>query len=338
MHPILGSLPVFVLPVWVYLASLALVLFVWAFLGRKGAWLGLGGASLLAALLGLLAWLLGAPVQSIVVPTYGVVVSLSLLVAFVVALWRCRARALPLRESGEALLASVAVGFLGARLGFWLSHPSEPSLESVSLLGGLSSMPGLVLGGLYLAWFSSRQERSFVALADAVAPAVLLGLALGRLACFFHGCDFGAPTDSFLAVTYPAEWPGGMADGSYLQSPISLYQHSEAFAARFPEWVPYLEAYDDRSQGAPLSLPVHPLPLYEAVACLLLGALAWRFSKGGAFFSLVLYAAVRFLVDFFRGDDEPLYASLTLAQWVATLALLGATLGWLGTYLRRRSR
>jgi phosphatidylglycerol:prolipoprotein diacylglycerol transferase len=43
--------------------------------------------------------------------------------------------------------------------------------------------------------------------ADIAAPCIMLGLALGRVGCFFNGCCYGQPTDGALGVQFPGH-PG----------------------------------------------------------------------------------------------------------------------------------
>jgi phosphatidylglycerol:prolipoprotein diacylglycerol transferase len=74
--------------------------------------------------------------------------------------------------------------------------------------GGLvvyGSMIGGFLGGVI---FVTRQRLPILALADLVAPSVMVGLAIGRVGCLLNGCCFGGlcePTSPFysLAVTFP---------------------------------------------------------------------------------------------------------------------------------------
>ena len=334
MLPVFGLVWLPLLPLWGYALLVAFVL-LGSYLsclrwGRAASWFFT--ASLLA-----LTWLLlkDLPREAVAVNAFGVVVSAAFLLGFTCFILYGHRLGLDPKESSEIALASGVVGLLCARLGFLLLHQKSLGLQSLQLFsGGLSATTGLAGGILYAWWFAARRGASPRSLAQPAALALLLAFSLGKLGCLLHGCDFGAPTDLFTAVNYPAEWPNLAYDGGWLQSPVTLYQHSEAFAARFPEWVSQLAAYDDRSQGAPLSLPVHPLPLYEAAGSLLLffmllwgGIYKSKECQHTARYALIGYAALRFFCDFLRGDEEPLFFSLTFAQWASLLLLLGFVIG-----------
>ncbi len=85
--------------------------------------------------------------------------------------------------------------------------------------------------------------------ADALAPAVGIGIAVARLGCFLHGCCYGGLCPYPWAVTLPAD--------SYVYA-------LQLEAGILPD-------------GAPRSLPIHPLPLYFSAAGLAISALlVWR--------------------------------------------------------------
>lgn len=69
--------------------------------------------------------------------------------------------------------------------------------------GGLTFYGGLLLavpGGL---WFAKRRGLRPLQAADLMAPALMLGLAFGRVGCFLNGCCYGSVTDSPLGVRFP---------------------------------------------------------------------------------------------------------------------------------------
>lgn len=78
----------------------------------------------------------------------------------------------------------------------------------------------------------------------------------------------------------------------------------------------------------------HPTQLYESAGLFLLfvGLVVAdrRPLKSGRLFSLTLggYALLRFVVEFFRGDQIPMSLNLTLVQWMSLASLLVAALIW----------
>lgn len=76
-------------------------------------------------------------------------------------------------------------------------------------------------------------------------------------------------------------------------------------------------------------VPVHPTPLYEAVAALVIAGLLWwlgRRTSGPALFGwyLILSGAARFLVEFLRTND-PVVVGLTQPQLWALASVAGGT-------------
>jgi phosphatidylglycerol:prolipoprotein diacylglycerol transferase len=117
-----------------------------------------------------------------------------------------RAAEPPLALVAAATVAAVAL--VAAHALFALVHGAAP--------GGLASTGG-VAGGLATAWIVARiARRPAAVLLDALAPAGLLALAIGRVGCFLAGCCYGRPT------TLP--WGVVFADvGPSPRHPLQLY-------------------------------------------------------------------------------------------------------------------
>jgi len=99
---------------------------------------------------------------------------------------------------------------------------------------------------------------------------------------------------------------------------------------------PWAMAYPDGA--VPIDVPVHPTPIYEAIAMALVAWALWRsrdaFRPGIVFaFYLILSGLQRFLVEFLRRNDEAVLG-LTVPQ-LQSLALVAAGALWLTVALRR---
>ncbi len=110
-----------------------------------------------------------------------------------------RRRNLPNDLLYDLVIASLALGVVGARLMYvalnWQSYSTN--LVAIPMIwadGGLS-FHGAVAGGILAGlWLSRRYKISFWRIADAVAPGLALGHAIGRVGCFLNGCCYGLPT------------------------------------------------------------------------------------------------------------------------------------------------
>jgi phosphatidylglycerol:prolipoprotein diacylglycerol transferase len=116
------------------------------------------------------------------------------------------------------LIFSLAVwlflsGIVGARLfyvmEYWHEKFEKPSLLETLLLvinipeGGLVVYGSLLAGGLALIVFVYKYRLPGFALADLIAPGVVLGMALGRLGCFLNGCCYGGTCELPWAMEFP---------------------------------------------------------------------------------------------------------------------------------------
>jgi phosphatidylglycerol---prolipoprotein diacylglyceryl transferase len=126
-------------------------------------------------------------------------------------------------EASDDLLVWATLGvILGGRLGYvlfykpgyYLAHP----LEALQVWqGGMSFHGGLLGVTLAIILFARRIDRSPLQVADLVAPAVPIGLGLGRLANFVNGELYGRVSDVPWAMVFPM-------GGPVPRHPSQLYQ------------------------------------------------------------------------------------------------------------------
>ena len=253
----------------------------------------------------------------VLVPDYTFMLTSALILGAIMTVRRARRHGLSAEDAYQAVFYTLLAAFPGARvvyaLQYWhqfSQHPLElvnPSRGGLALYGGLL---GMLLGpALYLGTRRVSLGRYF----DATAPAFAFGLFLGRTGCFLAGCNWGRSTDLPWAVCFP---PPHHAYAQHLKAGLI-------------------------APGAPLSLPVHPTQLYEALFGLLMfGSTVWWLKKeypakeqpwsptvpGKVFlWAMSAYAVFRFSVEFVRADAQGLQAGpLTVAQAIS-LAVLGAS-------------
>lgn len=242
--------------------------------------------------------------------TYGVLVAIAFLVALSVVARLARRAGL---NSDQVVNLGILCGLsaiVGAKLmmylidiPYYVQNPGE--ILSLSTL----QAGGVFYGGLIAALIAStvymrRHRLPPLLTADVFAPGIALGHSIGRLGCFAAGCCWGRPTSLPWGVTFT--------------NPIA-----------------------HELVGVPLDIKLHPTQLYESAAELIIFAiLYWRIRRPhapGAIISLylILYSAVRFLVEFVRYHEQanPFGGPLNTSQWISLLlAGLGAAY-----FLRRRT-
>ena len=157
---------------------------------------------------------------------YGLFVALAIAVGLRLAFREARRKGLPMEEVESLAFWVFVGGIVGARalhvIDRWDLYAQEPHMVIAIWNGGLAIM-GAVLGGtlagVVVAW---RRGLPVLAISDAAAPAVILGQAIGRLACLFTGDAVGRATTGF-GVTYLN--PGAMVPQlGVAYEPIFLYE------------------------------------------------------------------------------------------------------------------
>lgn len=258
--------------------------------------------------------------------SYGALLSVSLLVGWVLSVGLAVRGGLPRAAAVQCYFVTLGGALLGARAHYVLVNGSEyPSLSAALALrqGGLSLYGGLLGGLLGAALYLRRARLPLLPWADAAVPSVAVGLALTRVGCWLHGCDYGAP----LAATTPG-WLRAL--GSFPHWPDGLL----GAASGAPAWVAQVRA-GALSPEQLASLPVHPTQLYEALAgALLFALLSWlgrrSLPRGALLLSFAFgYGALRFGLELWRGDPERgLVGPFFAAPWLLPAAALALGLAF----------
>jgi phosphatidylglycerol:prolipoprotein diacylglycerol transferase len=173
---------------------------------------------------------------------------------------------------------------------FWEAMLS-PS-RGFSMLGAFFGVP-LALWG-----FCRWKSIPFARFLDGVLVLAPVWHAFGRLGCFLSGCCHGRPTD-----------------------------------------LPWGVVFRDPMSGVParwLGVPLHPTQLLEVAGDILITALLYRLSEREGQPGLVTaayfasYGALRFFIEFLRGDTVPLFLGLTAGQGLGLvlIAAAGVILVW----------
>jgi phosphatidylglycerol:prolipoprotein diacylglycerol transferase len=93
----------------------------------------------------------------------------------------------------------------------------------LEVYGGFITVVILVIGYL---WWTKRSIRWYL---DIVAPSAALGMALGRVGCFFNGCCFGGVCDLPWAVRFPFGSPAAVQHWTELRPGAGLPQQLIVF-------------------------------------------------------------------------------------------------------------
>ncbi len=255
----LFGLPVFGVPgilfaIWAVGALIAMARQVY----RYGLTVDAGGLAVLLAFLGAVLVLflpsllehrdpsnpeaLGLPIRG-----YGVMVLIGVISAVALAIHRARQRGVDPEIIISLALWLFVGGMLGARafyvIEYWRTQFYRVDAASnFDLIGTLSGVLNIAKGGLVIygaliggaassLYFLLKFRLPVLRLADIAAPSMVLGLAIGRIGCFFNGCCFGGACDLPWAVQFPERSPPYERQLEQGQ----LYLHGLAFNGRADE-------------------------------------------------------------------------------------------------------
>lgn len=149
---------------------------------------------------------------------YGVFLTLAIISAVALVLYRCQQVGLNADRVLSLCFWMIIVGIISARLFYVLQKWDQFQIRSPgdfvgAMLdmthGGLvvyGSFIGGVLAALFYFW---RFKLPALQTLDVLAPAMLLGLAIGRLGCLMNGCCYGGICDPEypLGLAFPAGSP-----------------------------------------------------------------------------------------------------------------------------------
>ncbi|MDF2922730.1 MAG: lgt [Paenibacillaceae bacterium] len=229
------------------------------------------------------------------VHSYGLIVGLAVLLALGVA-YSLTSNTIYQKHVFDSFFYAIVAAIIGARVwhvfffqwGYYSNHLSE----IFKIWNGGISIMGAVIGGAGgIAVYTWRKKLIFWEFADQLAPAVVLGQALGRIACFLNGDAFGSPTNSGYGIVYPE---GTMAFDRYGAQPL---------------WP--AEVWEGQ---------------WDLVIFALLMILRNRRLPAGIPFLMysILYALGRFMLEYLRGDSPRYALQWTAGQWTSAGLILGS--------------
>lgn len=237
--------------------------------------------------------------------------ALCILAGVLIAVWwtsrRYRARGGDGDTVLDAAMLGVPVGILGARLYHVITSPGAyfgPGGDPVRIVqiwrGGLGIWGGVAAGLAAAAWLMRRRGLRLAPLTDAVAPALLVAQAVGRVGNWFNQELFGAPTTLPWGLEIDADHlPEGYAPGT-LFHPTFLY-----------------EALWNLAGAALLVLLERRLRRRDGAVG---GRLIWAY--------LMVYTAGRVWIEHLRVDEAAIVLGLRLNEWTAMIVFLVGLVGF----------
>lgn len=260
--------------------------------------------------------------------SYGFMLALAFLAGIMVAGKRADRAGWPRGMVYDVGFYALLAAILGSRLLYVVVNISEFSRNPLEIImiqkGGLVYFGGVICAILVTGFYLRAKGIPVLGGFDLLIPSVALGHAIGRVGCLLNGCCFGKVTNVPWAITFPASSPA-----YYFQ--VHVTHQLGRLASR--------------------SLPVHPTQIYEILGELFIFAVLIMLYRRRSFpgqcflMYLFLYSLLRFVVEYYRGDNMPLsslpflagsplasqplfssFLDLTRAQNVSVLLVIGSGL------------
>jgi phosphatidylglycerol---prolipoprotein diacylglyceryl transferase len=257
----------------------------------------------------------------ITLPTFGLMVATAMLVSYCVL--RADLRRRGIAAEAETLVAFPALaGMIGAKLYHALQSPRELFADPVGQLFtsyGFAWFGGLLGGIAAFVWLGRKFRIPLLLLFDVASPAAALGYGIGRIGCLLSG-------DGDYGIPTSLPWGMSFANG-IVPTPPGVY--------------------------------VHPTPIYELIAAIVIAWWLWRLGAASGSFRaaagpaavrarpashaaglifaayLVSTGAARFLVEFIRINPRS-FLGMTNAQVGGVASILAGAA--LAVHLRGRAR
>ena len=237
---------------------------------------------------------------------FGVMMATGFLVAFFNMNYQAKREGINQQIISDMLIWILVGGLVGARVAYvianWSTEFSAHPLSMFALQrGGLIYYGGLIGGIISSFIYVKMKKQPALPIADVAATSLPIGQAFGRVGCFLNGCCYGKVTEAPIGVEYPINSS------------------------------PWIEQVNNKliQSSSQCTLSVHPVQLYEACFSIVIFlSLVFvlrkqKFAGITASCYLLFYGVLRFVMEFFRGDERQKFAKITTAQGISLLIVAG---------------
>lgn len=214
------------------------------------------------------------------IQTYGCMVALGIVAFTLSTIYLFEKKGSFVKEQTDKLLLISLIGFLILGASAFIMNSFFHTIEDGKItIGGFTWLGGVLISFpisiLIFEKYGKFTNLRGIQVFEYLMPGLIVAHCFGRIGCFLAGCCFGAPTDSFLGVSYPI--------------------YSEAFFC-YPN--------DELTR----SLPLWPTQLFEAGFELILYIILMLTRRSTKEYGLEIYCfsygIFRFFLEYLRADDR----------------------------------
>lgn len=262
------------------------------------------------------------PFTNFTLNSYGLLLAIAFITGLFVMSRLAKRDGLPQERVYDLGLWVLASSLIGSKL---LMIITEWDVYYRDHPGQIFSLDFFRSGGVFYGGFVGALIASVVAMriyklpwwrtADAFAPGIAIGQAIGRLGCYSAGCCWGEPTTLAIGVQFKErghEITGVPTIVAHLTDPVQR------------------EIWANKLGGLLAPLKLHPVQLYETgatfVIFLILLAVTGRRRFHGQVMLVyaLLYAIARFTIEFWRDDPRGEIFNLSTSQFIAVLLFIAS--------------
>ena len=240
----------------------------------------------------------------------------------------------PHERVGDIAIVAAFSGIIGAKLFAVIESPEtwaaflDNPIKTLFSGSGLAIYGGLILAFMVVYAYVKKRNIKPIHMMDAVAPALFVGYAIGRLGCQFSGDgDWGIVNN----LAQPGWWflPDWLWSFDY---PRNVLNQGEPIADCVGKYCRRL------AEG------VFPTPIYEFAMSMILAGILWILRKrikiaGMIFFIyMIMNGFERFWIEKIRVNDKiPAVFNATQAEIIAVLIFFGGIVGCIVLWSRSKA-
>lgn len=223
---------------------------------------------------------------------YGTMIAIGFILALLMGEKRAKKKEMRADLIFGLAFTCIIFGILGAKLMHYITdikyYIEDPS-RFLNIGSGFVVYGGIILGVLAGYIYCRHYKLNFSEYFDLVMPSVALAQAFGRIGCFLAGCCYGKETESAIGVIFKNS---PFAPNGIKLIPTQLISSLLLFILTF-----VLVRYADKTWRRP-------------------------FKVAGLY--MILYSIGRFIIEFFRGDEERgNIGFLSTSQFISIFILIG---------------
>lgn len=228
--------------------------------------------------------------------SYGVFVAIGFSMAAIYFLHSLRSTFIPEKIITNMIAGIIVISLLASRFFYVLMNLdyyfTRPEKIFYIWEGGMVFYGGLFASILFSFFYIKLKNLDLGKIGDCSAPAIALGISIGRIGCFLNGCCYGIP--SHFGFVFTPDSPAGRVFPGQRLFPVQLLSSFNLFVIFL-----ILHILRKRKKSFSKLLPIF----------------------------LTLYSLHRFFIEFLRGDTHSLVWGLTSFQ-IMSFSLLAISLIW----------